>query len=226
MTSPKSLLSTLQHSDSFFPSGTTSFSWGMETLFTEGAVLKSDDIKSIISAQLKNRWASLDRGALLAAFDDADDIGKICVIDSIVESHNSSTEIREGSHRAGLALLHVHEKLGTSQAETYKRFVKNKKAFANQTVMQGFLWAKSGILRNEAELMSAHGLCIGLLGAAIRLGAIGHINAQLILRSLHKIINELIDKPPPRINDLNGFTPESEIAMMRHETAGSRLFAN
>jgi urease accessory protein len=39
----RALLAALQHADSFFPSGTASFSWGLEALRADGLVRTADD---------------------------------------------------------------------------------------------------------------------------------------------------------------------------------------
>ena len=57
----------LQHSDSAFPSGAVSFSWGLETLVNRGIVTKADDVQAFLYAQLTARWASLDRIMLVHA---------------------------------------------------------------------------------------------------------------------------------------------------------------
>lgn len=226
MTDNVSLLTTLQHGDSFFPSGAVSFSWGLETLFSENSLKGSQEVEFFIQTQLTERWATFDRGVVAAAFDATDNLDDICRIDRIVEAQTLPREMRDGSHRAGMALLQIHEKMGTPGADSYRERIRQSKAHGNQNVMQGFLWAQCGIDRRDAEIISAHALCIGLLGASIRLGIIGHVDSQTILTSLHKTIDTILQTPPPSIDKIHAFTPNSEIAMMRHETADSRLFAN
>ncbi len=74
--------------------------------------------------------------------------------------------------------------------------------------------------------MSAHTLCTGLLGVVVRLGVIGHIGAQRILRNVQHHIAELAAMPPAGLGDIHSFMPQAEIGSMRHETAEMRLFAN
>jgi len=220
------MLAALQHGDSFFPSGAASFSWGVETLASEGVVSNAQDLEAFVLAQLKGRWASFDRGVVSAAYRNAGDIEEIRRIDSLVEAQTLAIEMRDGSHRSGLALLQMHEKLGNECAAAYRNLVRMSDANGNLTVMQGFLWATTGMSADDAELVSAHSLCVGLLGAAVRLGTIGHVEAQKILESMHTVVDGIIDLPPPPLERLQAFTPMSEIAVMRHETIDSRLFAN
>ena len=74
--------------------------------------------------------------------------------------------------------------------------------------------------------MSAHTLSIGLLGAAVRLGLVGHMDAQRILVTVREAVVEILREVAPPIGEMTAFTPEAEIAAMRHETAETRLFAN
>ena len=76
-------------------------------------------------------------------------------------------------------------------------------------------------------LLSAHQLSTAMLGAAIRLGIIGHVAAQEILTRAHDLATAIMrSEPTPGLDRLSAFVPEAEIAVMRHESADSRLFAN
>ena len=57
----RGLLATLQHADSFFPSGAVSFSWGLEALRADGLVQSADDVALFAAGQLRHRWATADR---------------------------------------------------------------------------------------------------------------------------------------------------------------------
>jgi urease accessory protein len=226
MTKTALLLSSLQHGDSFFPSGAFSFSWGLETLITEKNLCDAETVEQFIQSQLQGRWASFDRGIVCAAFDATEDLKELERIDAIVEAQTLAVEMRDGSHQSGLALLRVHEEIGTPRAAAYRRHVRTSAASGNLNVMQGFLWASSGVDREDIDAVSSHTLCVSLLGAAMRLGVIGHIHTQRTLASLHQTIENIVQEPPPTLDCLQAFTPMAEIAMMRHETTESRLFAN
>ncbi len=226
MSKTMSLLAALQHGDSFFPSGAASFSWGLETLFTEEALSDAAGVEAFAKAQLEGRWATFDRGIVAAAYDAAINFDELCRIDCIVEAQTLASEMRDGSRRCGLALLRIHEKIGTPGTAEYQEHIRASLAYGHQSVMQGFLWAGCGIGKQDAVAISAHALCVGLLGAALRLGAIGHIDSQRILNATRQSIEDITRHEPPPPDGLHAFTPHSEIAVMRHETAESRLFAN
>jgi urease accessory protein len=224
--SAEPLLAALQHGDSFFPSGAASFSWGLETLTSEGAVSSAQDVQLFVLSQLRGRWVSFDRGVVSAAFEKSGNIDEILKIDALVEMQTLASKMREGSHRSGQALLQVHEKLGNKSAAAYREYVLAAEAPGNLNVMQGFLWAKTGMTAADVVAVSAHSLCVGFLGAAVRLGVIGHVETQRILKIVNPVISDLCKRPMPICTNLRSFTPMAEIAVMRHQNIDSRLFAN
>jgi urease accessory protein len=230
MSNASILLASLQHGDSFFPSGAVSFSWGLETLFTENTLTNADDVEVFTRTQLQGRWAGFDRSVLITAHDAANlkdgHVEELRRIDAIVESQTLASELRDGSRRSGLALLRVHEKIGTPGASAYYGEARRSKTRGHLSVMQGFLWARCGVDKSHSQVIAAHALCVGLLGAALRLGAIGHVDSQRILAALHDPIDEILNHEAPVLEHAHAFTPHSEIAVMQHETADSRLFAN
>jgi urease accessory protein len=224
MGSSLSLLTALQHGDTFFPSGGIAFSWGLETLHADGLLTSASDIEAFLHGQLYHRWSTSDRIALVRSFKAADDLDLVTECDAELESLALARELREGSRRAGATLLRVHSQLGTLQADLYRERVRGGAAHGHLAVVQGLLWRGVGMSIEDAQITSAHGLCLGVLGAAIRLGVIGHIDSQKILQSAHVTINELMARDFE--DEIASFVPASEIAMMRHEVGQSRLFAN
>ncbi len=224
MSNSKSLLIALQHGDTFFPSGGNAFSWGLETLHADGWLPDPVELESFLFGQLIHRWATCDRLALVRSYGAADDLDKVAACDAELDTLALARELREGSRRAGGTLLKVHSQLGTPKADAYRERVRNAQAFGHLAAVQGLIWRGVGMSLEEAQVTSAHTLCLGVLGAAIRLGIVGHIDAQKILQTAHVTLDDLLLQS---CNDeLSSFVPASEIAMMRHEVGQSRLFAN
>jgi urease accessory protein len=92
--------------------------------------------------------------------------------------------------------------------------------------VQGLVGRGVGLTLSACEVLSAHTLCVGLLGAALRLGVIGHLDAQRNLQKARDAIAGILAVPAPGLETISAFTPAAEIAVMRHETAQTRLFAN
>jgi urease accessory protein len=77
-----------------------------------------------------------------------------------------------------------------------------------------------------AQLASAYGAASGVTSAAVRLGAIGALDGQKILRGCLPLIESLVTNPVPDDAQLSSFIPFLEIAAARHARADLRLFAN
>jgi urease accessory protein len=226
MTNGRTLLAMLQHGDSFFPSGAVSFSWGIEALGADGKIVKAADVERFVAHQLRGRWASSDRPVLCAAHAAGGDLECVFAADQLMEANSLAYEQREGSKRMGAALLNIHGRLGTSGAKDYQARVRAGEAPGHVAVIQGLLWRALGLDMDSACHMAAHGLSVGLLGAALRLGLIGHVDSQAILGRLHKSMDEILRTAPPPLGELHAYAPAADIAMMRHETQDSRLFSN
>ncbi len=219
------LLAVLQHGDSFFPSGTVAFSWGLETLRADGRIAAPGDVHRFVEGQLRCRWAVSDRAVIAAAYDAGDDLDAIGRADRLVEAAALARELREGSRRAGAALLAVHAKLGTRNAKAYRARVQAGSLPGHLGAVQGLVWRGVGLDREAACAVSAHSLCVGLLGAALRLGVIGHVDGQLILSALRVTVAELLAEPAPPLEHIHAYAPAADIAIMRHEIQESRLFS-
>jgi urease accessory protein len=81
------------------------------------------------------------------------------------------------------------------------------------------------IPKYKAGMMLLYGFAISMIGAAIRLGVIQHIEAQKIIHNLKPyILNSLrenIDKP---LSYIWQFAPGLDILQMKHEQMVSKMF--
>jgi urease accessory protein len=226
MDEPHGVLCALQYGDSFFPSGSVAFSWGLEGLRADGEVVSAEQVAQFLEGQLVHRWAGFDAPVLVAAMRACGNFERLAELDDLVEAMTLATELREGSRRAGVSLLKVHAALGTPGADPYRRSIGERKAGGHLPVVQGALWSATGLSEQACRAVSAHTLCIGIAGAALRLGMIGHLDAQRILNSVRPVLVELLQSPVGQTDEAYAYAPHMEIAAMRHEVQDSRLFAN
>lgn len=223
MTAPAGLLAALQMGDSAFPSGGFAFSWGLETLAADGAVRGRDGVAAFASGQLRRRWATADRVFLRRAYD-AGSPDRLAAIDREVEAMTLPAALREGSRRAGRALLRAHAGLGAPEAAAWRRAIARGEAPGHLPVAQAVAWRAAGLDRETAEAVSAYALVSGVAQAAVRLALIGPIEAQAVLTALRAGVARALAGAPPR--KPHAFAPLAEIAAMRRETASGRLFVN
>jgi urease accessory protein len=191
MSEPHSLLGALQYADSFFPSGSIAFSWGLETLRADGEIASPDQVAQFLEGQLAHRWATFDAPVLVAAMRAGGRFDRLADLDDLVEAMTLATELRDGSRRAGASLLKVHTGLGTPGAADYRQAIAQRKARGHLTVVQGLLWNVTGLSEEACRAVSAHTLCTGIVGAALRLGLIGHLDAQKILLQVRPVLVDL-----------------------------------
>jgi urease accessory protein len=216
----------LQHGDTFFPSGAVSFSWGLEGAFNEGWVTSKRDLAEFLESQLRNRWATTDRAFIETSHVHAADLDAVAELDAILEAMTLPEEQRTGSHRAGGALLLTHEKLATPGSAEYRRRQRSGAVPGHLAVVHGMLCSGLGLSREEATVLSAYTNCSGLLGAAVRLGLVGHVESQRILARAAPLIAELTSSPAPGVTEATSFTPVHDLASICHESQHQRLFSN
>ena len=87
-------------------------------------------------------------------------------------------------------------------------------------------WAE-GVEADAALYAFCHSFAVGVLGAAQRLLPLTHGEAQHILRSLHIHLAAGAEEIDGRHwRDMTTFTPQADIASMRHQHADVRMFAS
>lgn len=223
MACPHRLLLALQMGDSAYPSGAFALSWGLETLKAEGLANDGDDVLAFARAQLARRWATADRvwlrRAALAA-----DVAALAALDREVEAMTLARELRQGSRRAGRALLRSHASSPSPLVAGYRAALAGGAALGHLATVQGVVWRAAGLDVAALEAVSAWTLAAGIAQSAVRLALMGPLQAQAMLATLRGELARLLQSPPPPA--AHAFTPAAEIAAMRHETGTARLFAN
>jgi len=218
------LLLLLQHGDSFFPGGGFASSWGLETLSAETQVHDAATLSSFIESQLRYRWALCDRPALHNTYRVGDKLEAVAEIDAEVEALSLVRDLRVASRRAGRALLRVHAQLGAATAAAYLEQIQGGHAHGHVPIVQGLVWRNLALDVTAAETLAGHLLCVALVSAAVRLGCIGYIEGQQVLRVAHATLAHVLQRPAPIC--LSTFSPVADIAIMRHEVQSVRLFAS
>ncbi|MBI1397697.1 MAG: urease accessory protein UreF [Betaproteobacteria bacterium] len=216
----------LQLGDSFFPSGAASFSWGLETLRAEGHLARAGDVEAFLAGQIRLRWATFDRPVVLASHRAHGDLEVVAAVDREADAATLAREAREGGRRIGAALLRVHAGLGTPGAASYRDRVASGHAPGQLAAVQGLAGFGCGLSESATCALSAYGVGVAIVSAALRVGLLGHLDGQRILSRCRPLAVEVAAGPPAGIESLHAYTPMAEIAMMRHEVGTGRLFAN
>ena len=216
------LLTALQFADSAFPSGGFAFSWGLEGLAADGLLDNASDVLEIAEEQLIYRWNSMDRILLRRAIV-ATDVAAVAAVDLQAEAATLTAQLRIGSRRAGRALLGTSVRLGHLAAQAYREMTHADPRLGHLAIVQGVVFKAAGLSLPMAEMLSGWAVVSSLTSAAIRLGLIGHIEAQEIATSLRPVLARLLAVDPPANGGLASFTPLTDIAVSR--SRHMRMFA-
>jgi urease accessory protein len=223
------MLPTLQaiwQADGTFPSGSFAFSYGVEGVVALRPDLNTSALAELTTAVVRQRWVTCDRVALVRAFRAAGNLDAIASIDRDVEASTFGSTMRDGSRRNGGSFLASHARLGEGMALRLREAVRSGACLGHIAVMQGAVWQAMGLDEKLAQLASAYSVASGVVAATVRLGAIGALEGQKVLRGCLPLIETLVAQPAPDDAELSSFIPFLEIAAARHTRADLRLFVN
>lgn len=221
---PATLLLALQFGDSAFPSGGFAFSWGLEGLSADGLIENDGDVAEIIAQQLTLRWNTMDR-VLFGRAHAAEHLATVISTDLAAEAATLSAPMRDGSRRAGRALLGVCARLALPGVAEYRHATADDARLGHLAVMQGLVFRAAGLPLPAAELLSGWAVISGLTSAAGRLGLIGHIQALKMAGPLRATLADLLATPVAADAELSSFTPLVDIAVTRNARRDMRMFA-
>jgi urease accessory protein len=191
----------------------------------------------VLATLLLERAAEADLPVVIAADrlgsdagpDPAAAIDRLADLDRQLEMVKLAREEREGSRRVGRRLLVEAARLFPDA------LVARYAALAgtaggppgHAAVAQGLAYAAGGVAGRTAALAAGAALANGTVTAAMRLGLIGHGDAQRLLLAAHPVITAAVDRAETRDPfDLRPSAPMLDIALARHERADVRTFAS
>jgi urease accessory protein len=221
-------ISILQLSDSFFPTGLYATSNGLEALSHEKK-LTSKDISQFISIYLRQVIGPSDCTALGNAYETCKkrDITSLLHIDDSIYHMRLIEETRTASARSGNQLLKCVSTFAKNKKmlKEYQNAIVNGKATGVYPVSFGVVTASLDIPKKKAGLIYLYGFTVSIVGAALRLGIIQHLEGQEIIHDLRPIILEsVLENIDKRISSMWQFAPGLDILQMRHEVMGSKMF--
>lgn len=223
-------LALMQLSDSFFPSGSFTLSHGLEALIQNGQLQSTQDLQIFLRLLLLNKIGTADIVALIHAYrgSEREDLEAVREADTQLFAQTLIEKTREMGRKSGRALLMV-------ASETWQDFqlktLEKEAAIGTINALHPIIFAVvgrvAGLSEQDTGLAFLHSFVTGLLGAAIRLNVIGHLQAQKILLQLapdieatYSIATEL------KLEQMWSCTPAIDLAQMRHQKLAYRLFAN
>src|SRR5262249_22145392 len=136
-------------------------------------------------------------------------------------------EGREASARTGRALLAAAPAGAGGRVEGYRDLVGVEHTPGNHAVVLGMLAALLDVPPFDAVVGELSAFSTGWIAAAVRLGLIDHLTAQLVLRRVHPVLVEAAARAVDGdVDDIFSCTPLPDVMSMRHEQAELRLFSS
>jgi urease accessory protein len=219
----------LQFGDSMFPIGGFSFSCGLESAVQTGVVNDRATLHAFARTALEQA-ARGDGIALIAAHRAAvtNDIEALIAIDRQAFVRKPSDEARTMSIRMGRKFTEIGvEVIGAPLIRTWLARIAEGVTPGCYPVALAINFAAQGLSAREAFLVHHYGVATAILGAALRLMRLSHVDTQAILYDLNAGVDAAYETAAAaRLSDMAGFAPLSDILAAVHTKAHVRLFMN
>lgn len=227
---PDRRLALMQLSDSFFPSGSFTLSHGLESLIYSGQIQSADDFQDFLRLLLHNKVGPSDLVALIHAYraSVADNLEEIQRADLKLFTQTLVQVSREAQRKSGRALLMVARSTWTDlQLESLAAYTATGQIQCLHPVVFAVVGRAAGLSESDTVFAFVHSFLTGLSGAAIRLGVLGHVRAQLILTLIASEVEVVANKAACMdLNNMWSCTPYIDIAQMLHKRLPHKLFTN
>lgn len=223
-------LALMQLSDSFFPSGSFTLSHGLESLIYSDQIKSSQDFQSFLRILLYQKVGPSDLVALLHAYQASasNELEVILEADQRLYAQNLIQDVREAQCKSGRALLMVARSTWPHlQLDWYANQIQAGQCHGLHPVVFAVVGQSAGLDSSDCLLAFLHSFVTGLCGAAIRLGLLGHLKAQLVLKEIAPDL-EMIKAQAvvSTLDEMWSCTPSIDIAQMQHRYLPQRQFTN
>ncbi|MCL7749527.1 urease accessory protein UreF [Halalkalibacter alkaliphilus] len=222
------LLPLLQLSDSNFPSGAFSHSFGLETYIQGQIITDKQSFSQAISVYIRKQLTFVDGLACRLAYEalEQKELDKFFELDHLLYASSLAEETRLGNQRIGERMAKLcYELYPSSALQKYLQQMKEKKAYGHSAFVFAAVAHHLEIPIDTIVKTYLFTAVSSLVQNAVRGIPLGQTDGQKILVE----IQPLIDKAVVRIftlveEDFGAISPGLEIAQMRHERLHVRLF--
>jgi urease accessory protein len=196
----------------------------------QGSVSTAGGVEEFLKNQMVCSVLPSDGVALINAYRSAGigDLDTLVSIDRLLLALKLPQEQRTASVQVGQRLMAETSNFISHPVHAeYRMRVSAREAPGNSPVALGVTACVLDIPEGQALLLFCHSHSVSVLGAAMRLLPLSHTHAQSILHRLQPVIVETARNiRETHWKDMTAFTPEIDIASMRHEEQDLRLFAS
>lgn len=226
---PSRIVRMLQFGDSMLPVGSFAFSGGLESAIQQGVVTGPETLLAFTRTAVEQA-ARGDGIAVVHAHRaaSAGDLAALADIDALVYARKLSAENRAMTVRIGrkYAQLAV-DVTGAPLLEAWRDRVDSGATPGCHPVALAASFAVQELSERAAFAVHQYGVAAMILGAALRLLRIGHVDTQRMLYRLNaEIAGAYETAATATLADMAGFAPLYEILAAVHVKAHVRLFMN
>jgi len=223
------LMRVLQFGDSTLPVGAFSFSNGVESAVQTGVVHDLESLERFVAAAA---WqaAQLDGVALLAAHRaaTANDLAGVIAADVALGLRRVGDEQRLMSTRMGKKLAELGANLfSDALLAAWLAAIPEGRTPGCFAIAQALIFAAHSLPEQDAFAVHQYGVAQMMLGAALRLMRVDHLQTQkalfVINARVHDLYLQVRDVP---LAEMAGFAPVFDVLVAHHVGAHVRMFMN
>ncbi|MFG1889275.1 urease accessory protein UreF [Micromonospora sp. NPDC049051] len=219
-------LKLLQFGDSVFPVGAFSFSNGLEMAVEHGVVHDRVTLQDFVRT-VTRLAATGDGVALLAGHRGAaaGDLDRIRRADEAVHLRKINEEMRVMSVRMGRKLAEAATRI-VGETLLKKRIAESANGVpVTYPVALGVVFAELGVGEEDAFAAHQYGTASTVLGAAVRLMRLDHLDAQSILFAVNeKVADDYREVRTADLDDMQTFGPHLDVLAAAHQHTHVRMF--
>ncbi|MBD2034277.1 urease accessory protein UreF [Leptolyngbya sp. FACHB-321] len=224
-----SRLALMQLSDSFFPSGSFTLSHGLESLVQTKQICTAADVETFLYLLLHHKIGCSDLVALIHAYraSAANEPDEIRRADAYLYAQTLIQVTRDAQCRSGQALLMVARSTWRDQQlESLQNDVDTKRTPGLHPIVFAVVGRAVHLSESDTSLAFLHSFITGVVGAAIRLGVLGHLGAQTLLAKMAVEIEAIATQALSlSLGEMWSCTPAIDVAQMLHQRSHSKQFA-
>jgi urease accessory protein len=221
-------LALLQFTDGLFPSGGFAHSFGLETYVQDGRVRDRAGLQAFVAAHLDGSAGPADAVAAAVAVRQAaaGDRSAWTALDARLEAMKAVPETRAASRQMGRQTLRVAAALGDDDfLSGLARAADDGLTPAHHAAVFGAALGRAGAPPEPVAAAYLHSTAALLVGAGLRLIALGQVDGQRVLAAMRPRIGRLAAAAATAtVEDMWSFNPGLELAGLRHATLDARLF--
>ena len=219
----------LQFGDSVFPIGGFAFSGGLESAIQKRVVTDASTLLALTRTAVEQASRGDGIGLVCAhRAARAGDVDEVARIDALIYARKLSGETRTMSVRMGRKFT----EMGAHVTDATELRDWRERVLAGTTpgcypVALAVNFAAQGLSARDAFVVHQYGVAATILGAALRLMRISHMDTQPMLYALNADVDAAYaTAAAASLDDLAGFAPLAEILAAVHVKAHVRLFMN